>query len=93
MGLAVLPARLQKEMQLLADAILEEKDTREIESIRSHADWVDEWKNRYEITEENIMEILHKEIADCFVEVLECAGVFKRTEEGKKAFQRFLKIL
>lgn len=92
MGLAVLPARLQKEMRLLADAILEGKNIHEIESIESHADWVDEWKNNYEITAENIMDIIQKEIADCFVEVLECAGVYKRTEEGKAAFLRFLEV-
>lgn len=37
--------------------------------------------------------IIQKEIADCFVQVLECAGVYKRTEEGMKAFKRFLSVL
>lgn len=90
MGLAVLPARLQKEMKLLADALLEGQNIHELESIKTHADWVDEWRDNYEITLENVMQILQKEIADCFVEVLECAGVYKRTAEGKAAFGRFL---
>ena len=35
-------------------------------------------------------ENLKEEIAKVFVQVLECAGVFKRTEEGKKAFKNFV---
>ena len=93
MGLAVLPARLQKEMNILARAVIEGKDIHNIEEIKAHADWVDEWKNSYEITEENIESIIQKEIADCFVQVLECAGVYKRTEDGMKAFKRFLSVL
>lgn len=93
MGLAVLPARLQREMGMLAKAVVEGKNIHEIEEIKAHADWVDEWRNHYEITTENIEDIIQKEIADCFVQVLECAGVYKRTEEGKAAFKRFLSVL
>ena len=93
MGLAVLPARLQKEMGILAKAVMEGKNIHEIEEIKAHAQWVDEWRNSYEITPENIERIIQKEIADCFVQVLECAGVYKRTEEGVAAFKRFLSVL
>ncbi len=93
MGLAVLPARLQKEMGILAKAVVEGKNIHEIEEIKAHAQWVDEWRNSYVITPENIERIIQKEIADCFVQVLECAGVYKRTEEGVAAFKRFLSVL
>lgn len=93
MGLAVLPARLQKEMDILARAIVEGKNIHDIEEIKIHADWVDEWRDSYEITTDNIEGIIQKEIADCFVQVLECAGVYKRTEEGIAAFKRFLSVL
>lgn len=93
MGLAVLPARLQKEMGILAQAIVEGKNVHDIEEIKIHGDWVDEWKDSYEITKENIEEIIQKEIGTCFVQVLECAGVYKRTKEGFEAFKRFLSIL
>jgi len=93
MGLAVLPARLQKEMDILAQAILEEKDLRTIDETCKHADWVEEWRNRYEITSENIHQILQDEIGNVFVKVLECAGVFKCNEQGTLAFKRFLSIL
>lgn len=89
MGLAVLPARLKKEMQILSEAILEGKDIRGIEEIEKHADWVEEWRNNYDITEDNINQILKDEIAKVFVQVLECAGVYKRTEAGQNAFKRF----
>lgn len=93
MGLAVLPARLKKEMQILADAMITGKDIREIEAIEKHADWVEEWRDHYDITSENVNQILRDEIAKVFVKVLECAGVYKRTEEGKKAFDRFIDVI
>ena len=45
------------------------------------------------LTAENITEILHNEISKVFVKVLECAGVYKRTEEGQAAFMRFVDSL
>lgn len=89
MGLAVLPARLKKEMLILGEAIVEGKDIRAIEEIEKHADWVEEWRDNYDINAENINQILKDEIAKVFVKVLECAGVYKRTEEGQDAFKRF----
>ena len=44
-------------------------------------------------TKEELMEILHKEIGDVFMQVLEDAGVYKRTEEGTEAFGRFIETL
>ena len=45
---------------------------------------------KYEkIDESNIDGIIEKEIGLVFMEVLEDAGVYKRTEEGMKAFDRF----
>ena len=93
MGLAVLPARLKKEMQILAEAILNGKDIRSIEDIKKHADWVDAWRDGYDITSENVNQILKDEIAKVFVKVLECAGVYKRTEEGMQAFKRFINVI
>lgn len=97
MGLAVLPARLKGEMDRLADAVLAGKDIRSDGELEKHADWVDEFLPKYGLnerdTKEKIMEILHKEIGHVFMQVLEDAGVYKRTEEGKAAFERFLNIL
>ena len=94
MGLAVLPARLKDEMEILADAIVTDKDIRADESIEKHADWVEEFLPKYSnITEQNVMEILQGEIALVFSKVLEHAGVYKRDEQGQKAFDKFVESL
>ena len=93
MGLAVLPARLQKEMDILSHAIVEDRNLRTIAEVSKHADWVEEWKDNYSITSDNIKAIIRKEIGNVFINVLECSGVFKRTEQGVLAFKRFLSTL
>ena len=94
MGLAVLPARLKQELGDLADAILAKRDIREDEVLAKHADWVEELLPKYDsITQENIHDILKKEVGDVFVHVLEDAGVYKCTPEGREAFGRFISTL
>ncbi len=94
MGLAVLPARLKEEMEGLKEAILTGKDLREDETLEKHADWVDEFKPKYDkIDETNIDEIIRKEIGLVFMQVLTDAGVYKRTPEGQQAFDRFIESL
>ncbi len=90
MGLAVLPSRLKKEMHLLEQAILNLADIRTMAEIEKHADWVETWVNDYVINEDNIHDIVQKEIGKVFVKVLECAGVYKQDTEGRKAFDRFV---
>ena len=94
MGLAVLPARLKDEMELLADAILAGADIRRDEVLEKHADWVEEFLPKYDnVTRENVTDILHKEIGYVFMQVLEDAGVYKRTPEGQAAFDKFVECL
>lgn len=94
MGLAVLPARLKGEMERLAEAILSGADIRKDEELAKHADWVEEFLPAYpHVDKGNIMEILHKEIGNVFMEVLEDAGVYKRDAKGQAAFDRLLSIL
>ncbi|MCM1495321.1 MAG: UDP-glucose--hexose-1-phosphate uridylyltransferase [Bacteroides sp.] len=93
MGLAVLPARLKKEMAVLEECILNHKDLRENPDTEKHADWAESWMSHYDITPENIHGIVQKEISDVFIKVLECAGVYKRTPEGQEAFRRFIQVL
>lgn len=94
MGLAVLPARLKKEMSVLEDYILNSKYLRSNELTAPHADWAEEWlKNYTNLNENNIHKIVQNEIANVFSHVLENAGVYKRTEEGRAAFKRFTDLL
>ncbi|MCR4715625.1 MAG: UDP-glucose--hexose-1-phosphate uridylyltransferase [Lachnospiraceae bacterium] len=94
MGLAVLPARLKKEMALLEDAILNGKDLSAMPETESHKAWAEEWIKKYDdINKDNIHKIVQDEIADVFSHVLEDAGVYKRDEEGIAAFMRFTDLV
>lgn len=91
MGLAVLPARLKKEMEHLKQCILEGKDIRQEEDLEKHADWVERFLPKYEsVTKGNIDSIVEEEIGKVFEKVLLDAGVYKRTKEGREAFERFI---
>lgn len=91
MGLAVLPSRLKEELALLGEFIVEGKDIRSNELLEKHADWVEEFLPAYEkVTKENIEKILQDEVGKVFARVLEDAGVYKCTPQGRAAFGRFL---
>ena len=100
MGLAVLPARLKDEMAAIEQAIFDGAEIREDEVLAKHADWVEEFLPKYgftagsglegEITPEKLHEIIQTEIGLVFKEVLLDAGVYKCTEEGRKAFRKFV---
>ena len=94
MGLAVLPARLKEEMELLKEYILENKEITTNEKIEKHASWVAEFLPSYpQLNAENIDRILEEEVGKVFVKVLEDAGVYKCTEKGRQDFLRFLNTL
>lgn len=91
MGLAVLPARLKNELKSLEEAMLAGKDLRKDEVLEKHADWVDEFSKKYEeINEENITKIIRDEVGLVYASILEQAGVYKRDEEGKASFLKFI---
>ena len=90
MGLAVLPARLRDEIHLMCEYINDGKDFSENAQLEKHKAWYEEIKTKYTFTPDNTEEILKKEIGAVFERVLEDAGVYKRTDEGKAAFLRFV---
>ena len=90
MGLAVLPSRLKGELHDLAEAIVAGKDIAADEVLEKHAAWVAQLKQSYTFTAENALDILLQETGRVFSEVLEDAGVYKNTEEGRSAFYRFV---
>ena len=92
MGLAVLPARLLEEMEAVKDGILAGKDLQADEKTALHAEWAEEFMKKYgKVSREELNRIVEQEIGFVFAQVLEDAGVYKRTEEGREAFSRFLK--
>ena len=92
MGLAVLPARLKAEMKRVGEELAKgTEDISGIEEIRSHADWYKKLRSKYPaVKAEETEKILHREIGRVFEKVLTHAGVYKRTEEGMEAFDRFV---
>ncbi|MBQ7336325.1 MAG: UDP-glucose--hexose-1-phosphate uridylyltransferase [Clostridia bacterium] len=90
MGLAVLPARLKEEMALLAEYLVEGKEIASCESIAKHAVWVKAFADCYHFTAENVQEILQHEIGKTFEGVLEDAGIYSCTPDGREAFLRFV---
>lgn len=89
MGLAVLPARLKDEMQQLGELIVKGLPFEEDSPLYKHKAWFEAFANDYDFTAENVDSILKSEIGKTFVRVLEDAGVYKCTEEGRAAFMRF----
>ena len=97
MGLAILPGRLKTEFRGLAQALMQERDIRNDETLGKHADWMNELRDKYGSftckSEEGIIEIIKKETGIVFSKVLEHAGVYKCNEQGLEAFERFIATL
>lgn len=90
MGLAVLPSRLKKELAKVQQFLAEGKDISSDEEIAKHAEWAETFRNNYTFTNENVEEIVKAEVGKVFTKCLEHAGVYKRNEEGMKAFEKFI---
>ncbi len=91
MGLAVLPSRLKAELATLADALVAGTPVESYdETIAKHGTWAREIAGRHTLTRDNVDEILQKEVGLVFAQVLEDAGVYKLTKEGREGFLRFL---
>ena len=90
MGLAVLPSRLKKEIGIMKEYILAGKDFSGNADIAKHKVWFEAFRDKYRFTADNTEEILRQEIGKTFAAVLEDAGVYKCTEEGRAAFMRFV---
>ena len=103
MGLAVLPARLDRELAAVAEILVTGLGAEEhVTAIplkanpltAAHAPWAMDLLARHpELNADNVMDILRQETGQVFRGVLEDAGVFKRTPEGQAAFVRFTECL
>lgn len=95
MGLAVLPARLKEELNVLKEYLINIKDNiLDDEMVAKHSDWYKYLLEKYSnISQENVDSILKEEVGFKFLEVLCHSGVFKRNEKGFAAFDKFINIL
>lgn len=93
LGLAVLPARLKDEIELLKEYLLGEKQNiYEDESMKIHLDWYEKIKlNHLDISENNVDKIIKDEIGQIFSRVLEHCGVLKLNDI--KAIERYINNL
>ena len=91
MGLAVLPARLKGELAAVAGALVSGADLNADPLTAPHAQWAQGFRDRYTWTAETALDIVYRETGLVFAQVLEHAGVYKRTGEGQAAFLRFLR--
>ncbi|MBQ5514905.1 MAG: UDP-glucose--hexose-1-phosphate uridylyltransferase, partial [Oscillospiraceae bacterium] len=58
MGLAVLPSRLKEELAAVAETLASGGDLRASELTEKHADWAESFRDKYDITAENALDIV-----------------------------------
>ena len=90
LGLAILPSRLKQELHDLAQALTDGRDISADPVLGKHTDWCAELRKKYTFTADNAMEILRSETGRVFTAVLEDAGVYKCTAQGRAAFLKFV---
>lgn len=89
MGLAILPPRLVEETAVIRQYLIGEVDIEQVAP--HHQQWANELKaNNANITAESAHTIVQNGIGTKFARVLEDAGVYKQTPEGKAAILRFI---
>ena len=95
LGLAVLPARLKDELEIIKLSLVNgNDDIYNDENMKIHYDWYKKIKdNNINITADNVDEIIRNEVGKVFTKVLEDCGVFKWTEKGKEAIKRYINSL
>jgi len=78
MGLAILPARLKEEMQLVKKYILNESlNSGELEKIKIHLSFANQITKNTHVTKDNAQEVINQAIVDTFIKVLEDCAIFK----------------
>ncbi|MDO4432106.1 MAG: UDP-glucose--hexose-1-phosphate uridylyltransferase [Aerococcaceae bacterium] len=92
MGLAILPPRLVEETAVIERYLLGECPLEDV--ARMHQPWAKMLKDAHaDITPQNVRTLIQQSIGQKFARVLEDAGVYKQTTEGKHAFKRFIDAL
>ena len=92
MGLAVLPSRLKREIALLVELAEEGRDFETYEETKKHADWAKSVIVKKK-KDEPMKEFFLREVGYVFLNCLHDAAVFKRTDEGIAAFDKFMESL
>jgi UDPglucose--hexose-1-phosphate uridylyltransferase len=97
MGLAVLPGRLEDEIQLITQILTGElldfhiiEDTHHL--LHKHRYWINQLIAQYgtAVSKEFAQSVLREEVGKKFLQVLSDAGVFKNNAAGAAAFRSFM---
>lgn len=99
MGLAVLPGRLIDELEKIAAIltgdieVLHQAQDDEQDALHKHLPWIHAMIDQYGtyLAEKEAWNCVRAEVGGKFAEVLQDAGVFKRTREGQAAFHQFMR--
>ena len=93
MGYFILPGRLDKELSILAEAMVSNTlgALKEDSPAYKHVEWAEEIMLNNNVTSENVYEILQREIGNVCTNVLEDSGVFKTDAHGIDGFCKFMK--
>lgn len=93
MGLAILPARIDTDLNNLSLVLQGERELSYVEeSMGNHYEWFKEIYNRQDgtLNSEDAYKVLQDAVGERFAEVLTCAGVYKLDDSGLKAFENFV---
>ena len=100
MGLAVLPGRLKEEIAQIKSILERASSVEEIyklmdldNNVSKHRKWIKTYIEDEEIGKmisQDIDIFLENAIGETFSRVLEDSGIYKKTEEGKKGFKKFI---
>lgn len=96
MGLAVLPGRLEKELDTIAKILCGDLSyNRELaeknDEINKHIPWIERMiSENSSLTYDDAKSLVKEEVGVIFSKVLEDAGVFKRNEKGQAGLEKFL---
>ncbi len=89
MGLAVLPGRLQNELEIIKQVLTKHKVQGEEDIV--HKEWVEYLVSIY--NDEPIDHFINEQVTLKFVKCIEDSGVFKQTKKGKMQFNKFIEKL
>lgn len=96
MGLAVLPGRLENELDIIANILCgkieyNREKAQDNQEINKHIPWIERMlSENLTLSYSEAKELVKKEVGIIFSKVLEDAGVFKRNEKGQEGFSKFL---
>lgn len=98
MGLAILPGRLKEELDQIASiltgdiALLDMIRQQPNHPLAIHLLWIEHLVEAYgnDLDHDQATLTIQNEVGTKFAEILEHAGVYKRNDQGRKAFRRFV---